>query len=47
MTVGILLGRIIPEEDSDSEDPNMDNDEYPLQDEVDYEFKKRVKNLKV
>ncbi|GJY93073.1 DEAD-box ATP-dependent RNA helicase 42 [Tanacetum coccineum] len=46
-TAGRSLGRIIPGEDSDSEYPNLDNDEDPLEDEDDDEFMKRVKKTKV
>ncbi|KAI3711456.1 hypothetical protein L2E82_41558 [Cichorium intybus] len=44
---GRSMGRIIPGEDSDSDYPNVDNDDDPLEDEDDDEFMKRVKKTKV
>ncbi|CAI9288558.1 unnamed protein product [Lactuca saligna] len=42
------MGRIIPGEDSDSDYPNVENeDDDPLEDEDDDEFMKRVKKTKV
>ncbi|XP_057475276.1 DEAD-box ATP-dependent RNA helicase 42-like [Actinidia eriantha] len=41
------MGRIIPDEDSDSDYGDIANDEDPLEDEDDNEFMKRVKKTKV
>ncbi|XP_068653685.1 DEAD-box ATP-dependent RNA helicase 42-like [Aristolochia californica] len=41
------MGRIMPDEDSDSDYEDLENDEVPLEDEDDDEFMKRVKKTKV